>query len=294
MPKKTICDLQNIEIRMGENTLLKNFNLKIEEPIILSVISEDESASALLKVMAGLINADKGTVKYPSLDIHSKTDLAQWIQYVPDDIVCYRDMKVKQFIHGIALAESDKEMEKQGLKLCKFFGIDPKEKLLDLTFEQNRLVAMIQAIMMKPRLLLLDRPYDLISKKKYVQLLKMLLKLRKVGMSIVIAANSYQDILMPSNRYLFIKEGKPFASYKRKELPHPAKVITVEGGSLNSMKGLQMTVLYKSKKRSCFLYRGQDSGELMPRLYKSGCSNFSVNELTMEEEVFKNYERWKP
>lgn len=293
MPGKTICDLENIEVRMGEHILLNKFNLKIDEPTILSVISEDESASTLLQIIAGLINADKGKVKYPSWNVYGKTDLAQWVQYVPDDIVCYRDMKVKQFLHGIALSESDREMEKQGLKLCRFFGIDPKEKLLDLTFEQNRLVAMIQAIVMKPRLLLLDRPYDLISKKQYADLLRMLVKLRNVGMSIIIAADSYRDIIMPSDRYLFIKEGKIVANYGRKELPRPAKVVTMDGGSLSSMKNSLMTVLYQTPLRSCFLYREQNAEDLMARLYKSGCKNFSVDALTIEEEVFKNYERWK-
>lgn len=293
MPSKTICDLENIEVQMGENTLLKDFSLKIDAPVILSVISEDESASALLQVIAGLMNADRGKVKYPSWSAYDKTELAQWIQYVPDDIVCYRDMKVKQFLHGIALSESDRDMEEQGLKMCKHFGIDPKEKLLDLTFEQNRLVAMIQAILMKPNLLLLDRPYDLISQKKYADLLWMLVKLRNVGMSIIIAADSYRDIIMPSDRYLFIKEGKIVANYKRKDLPKPAKVITMEGGSLKPMKSSLMTVLYQTKVRSCILYREQNAKELMARIYKSGCRNFSVNELSMEEEVFKNYERWK-
>lgn len=293
MPGKTICDLENIEVQMGDNLLLNKFNLKIDEPIILSVISEDESSSALLQVIAGLIDADKGKVAYPSWNIYGKTDLAQWVQYVPDDIVCYRDMKVKQFLHGIALSESDKVVEKQGLGLCKLFGIDPKEKLLELTFEQNRLVAMIQAIMMKPRLLLLDRPYDLISKAMYADLLRMLVKLRNAGMSIIIAADSYRDIIMPSDRYLFIKDGRIVANYKRKELPRPAKVVTMDGGSLKLMKSSLMTILYQTPVRTCFLYREKNAEDLMARLYKSGCKNFSVDELSMEEEVFGNYERWK-
>ena len=293
MPGKTICDLENIEVQMGETILLNKFNLKIDEPIILSVISEDESSSALLQVIAGLIDVDKGKVAYPSWNIYGKTDLAQWVQYVPDDIVCYRDMKVKQFLHGIALSESDKVVEKQGLGLCKLFGIDPKEKLLELTFEQNRLVAMIQAIMMKPRLLLLDRPYDLISKAMYADLLRMLVKLRNAGMSIIIAADSYRDIIMPSDRYLFIKDGRIVANYKRKELPRPAKVVTMDGGSLKLMKSSLMTILYQTPVRCCFLYREKNAEDLMARLYKSGCKNFSVDELSMEEEVFGNYERWK-
>jgi ABC-2 type transport system ATP-binding protein len=283
--------MQDVTISDGNESMITGLQLNIKESEITALIAEDDSISRILQVVAGLRDVEEGEVIYPGLDLDSAAASPEWIQYVPDDIICYDNMKVKDYLYGIALAVS-MEAAREGIRLCGVFGINPEEELLNLTFEQNRLVAMIQAIVCKPKLLLLDRPYDMLGKRSYLLLWKEIIALRKEGTTVIFSAEQYEDVVIPCDRYFFFREGASYKEYIREELPKPAKVITIEGGSMNVMNSGKQKLLYKCGKSYRFLYRDYDMGEMVLRIYKTGCSNFNVEELSMEEEIFQDYERW--
>lgn len=293
MEEQRICSMQDVRIKGKDGILLQDIQLHINRGNLITIISRDGSGSSILKVLAGLKSIEEGSVEY-GFGEDGQEPLAQFVQYVPDDIICYSDMKVKEFVQGFLYTDKGQDAVEEAVRLCDLFGIDMEEELLDMTFEQNRLVAMIQAIAMQPALLLLDMPYDLLSDKAYGMLLKELVRLRMKGTAIVIVADAYNKVVIPCDRYIFLKDGEMYATYRGKELPHPAKVITLDGGVLKYMVHSKMQVLYRTKKRCCILYKEEDVSELIARIYLSGCHNFSVNELSMEEEIYEDYERWMP
>lgn len=292
MEMEYLCTLQNVTILKGEVHVLDNLQYDIRESVIETFISQDGSASALLKVIGGFLSVDEGDVAYPAYSPNKK-DLARWIQYVPDDIICYANMKVKEFLQGVALSIRVENALEKALELCHLFEIDVEEELLELTFEKNRLVAMIQAIIAKPKLLLLDCPYDMLGKQRYGLLLKELVKLRAAGTTILIVADAYDKVIVPCDRYVFLKDGAVFAQYNRNELPRLSKVIMIENGNPAVMKKDRMKLLYRTKKRWCFVYKEDNVAELVLRIYQTGCDNFTVNELSMEEEIYGDYARWR-
>lgn len=291
MDTVTVCSMQDVTIQEGTECVVKDLQLDIRESEITVLIAEDNSASQILQVMGGFRNAVQGDVGYPGMALENGAIPAGWIQYVPDDIICYNNMKVKDFLCGVALASST-ETIREGVRLCGVFGINPEEELLELTFEQNRLVAMIQALIRRPKLLLLDRPYDMLGKRAYLLLWKEIMELRKQGTTVVVSAQSYEDVKIACDRYLFLRDGELYKDSTRKELPRPAKVITIEGGSVSAMNPEKLKLLYKDRRQCRFLYWESNMGELVLRIYKTGCYNFNVEELSMEEEIFADYERW--
>lgn len=291
MKTECICSVKDVTVTDGNRFILQNVQLDIERGSVTALVAGDASASSLLQAIGGFRVIDEGDITYHNSLEEGTEDLSEWVQYVPDDIICYSNMKVQEFLCGIALAAS-MEIVKEGVRLCKVFGIDTSEELLNLTFEQNRLVAMIQALVRKPKLLLLDRPYDLLGRKAYLLLWREILALQKTGTTVVFTAETYEDIVLPCDYYMFFREDSIYKKYRRKELPRPAKVITLEGGTMDAMNPRKLKLLYKERHRCRFLYREKDMGELVLRIYKTGCRNFNVEELSMEEEIFKDYERW--
>ncbi len=293
MKEQRICSMQGVHIKGKDGILLQNIELHINRGELITMISRDGSGGSILKVLTGLKSIEEGSIEY-SFAQDKRANLLRFVQYVPDDIICYSNMKVREFIQGFYYTDRGEEAVEEAVRLCELFDIDMEEELLDMTFEQNRLVAMIQAMAMQPELLLLDMPYDLLSGKAYRILLKELVRLRVKGTAIVIAADAYDKVVIPCDQYIFLKGGAMYVTYRGKELPHPAKVITLDGGVLKYMVHSKMRVLYRTKKKCCVLYKEEDVSELIARIYLSGCHNFSVNELTMEEEIYEDYERWMP
>lgn len=291
MGSEYLCTLSDINVSVKGERVLENIQYNIKEGVIETFISQDNSAGTLLQVIGGFLVANEGEIAYPMYSPNKK-NLSKWLQYVPDDIVCYTDMKVKEFLQGVAMAVGHEDAIETAARLCGLFEIDVEENLLDMTFEKNRLVAMVQAIMAKPRLLLLDRPYDMIGTQRYALLLKELVKLKANGTTILIATEAYDKVMIPCNQYVFLKNGNIYAQYNRKELPVLSKVVKFDNGNPAVFKRERMKVLCRTKKSWCFLYREESVAELVLKIYQSGCTGFTVNELSMEEEVYGEYERW--
>lgn len=290
MSENVLCRCSHVSVRGKKEMVLEDFSLTVREKQLVALISEDDSAGSVLKLMAGLYVSDHGKIVYSDMVKQGRTVFPKKIQYVPDDIVCYAGLSVKEFLHG--MAGRDSQLVIEASRFLTVFGIDEDETLLEMTFEQNRLVSIIQAMMAKPVLLLMDRPYDMLGDKAYKLLLKEMIGQYFEGTAMVIAAEHFEDVVMPCHQYLFLDEGKITAHYNRTQLPRLPKIVTIWGGDVSSFQREKIEILIKRKQYIRFLYRGQDMQKLAAQLANTGCDNFTIEELSMEEEIFHNYERW--
>ena len=255
---------------------IEDISLDFNQNKVVAFLSKDDSASHALEKIVKQIRA---------------TDKPYMVQYVPDDIVCYSNLTVAEFLQ--VMTGGKEEVAEEAARLLSVFQIQADELLLDMTFEQNRLVAMISSMMWKPDVLLLDHPEDMLSEEVYMQLLKEVVHLYQRGCRIVIATGEYKDLLLTCYDYVFMEEDQVIGRYGREELPRPAKVITLWSGKTDSFVADKMTMLIQRKGYCRFLYEEKDMKELGVRLALSGAKNYMVEELSMEEMLFGNYERWK-
>lgn len=267
--------------------------LQIRDKRIIGWISADDSAGNLMQSLVGLcVQAENDDIynrvvkSYPNIRKMA-------LQYVPDDIICYSDLTVEQFLHGIAMAQAEPDKaETESLRLTQLFDINREEELLNMTFEQNRLVAMIQSLIAEPEMLLLNQPHDMIGEKRYHQLLTEFARFYKQGGHIMIAAHAYEEIYFPCEEYIYLRSGEVVADFLRNQLIKPAKMITMTGGNLAWMVQDKMTILQEKANQVQFIYRETNMQELAVRLCKTGCKDFVVEDITREELIFENFERW--
>ena len=290
--KQEICGIDGLQIRTGKTIKIADIKVRINKGERIAIISQEDEATTLLQMIAGFREKEEGEITYPLWTLSKKTPLTTYLQYVPDDIICYTNMTVKQFLSGVHKAGKAEEVWEESLRLCEKFSIALEEQLLNLTFEQNRLVAMIMALTADTEMLLLDRPYDLLSGKMYDLFLEELERINKKGATILLSATSYEQVKVSCDRYIFLREGKPVQEYSREEIPFPAKVITLFGGNVAGMEKEKLQMLWQKAEQSVFLYKEKDMQELAVRLSKTGCRNFRVEDLTVEEEIFGDYERY--
>lgn len=286
----TICSAEDITIFNKEGTPTEHISFEIHEGHILGLIDKDGNAARLLQAIGGFYKVSDGQILYADHLLTPKGSLSTNIQYVPDDIVCYPDLTVEDFIIGAAACSGTEALHEQ-IRLIKMFGIDIKEHLLNMTFEHNRLIAYIMAISAKPKLLLIEEPYDMISTKGFMLLSRELVTLHKNGTAIVFSAHSFDDLKFPCGSYIFMSDND-IRNYERIQLPHPAKVITIRGGHLANQDTGDCTILSSGNKQTRFLYHNRNKNNLILMLYRTGCKDFLVDELSMEEAVYEDYSRW--
>lgn len=278
MPVVTVENLKKV---YEQHFMLDGITFQVQDGALCAVIGDEISGKKqLLETLAGLSLAAEGTINRPAE-----------CRYVPSGIVAYENVTADElFRHTMRLCNIQETEECQSL--CEQFHIDRNRKLLDMTYMENRCAALVNALLSKPVLLMLDEPYNYLSDEVYGRLLNVIKQKCGQGMTALLTCERFDDIKNYATQYLFLKEGDLVLSGSLDDGFCPWKAVTVFDYEPAVFKGLKLEWVAQEKDRLCFIFKG-DSKELLRLLVRTGCPDFLVEELTFEEQLFKNYERWR-
>lgn len=201
-------EAKNISI-YSNNINIEDISFKVDEGDFFVIFGPDDSGKTeLLNAIMGIIPSHAGKFYYreKSMNVLSIKDRKS-IRFVPDDILLLQNMRAKDYLKHIAATYRVKEVDFME-SLIKYFDIDVSERLTDMTFESNKLVAIIGALMTFPEFLILDEPFNFLTASACKKLLNMLKKFNDKGMTILITAENFEDLDNRCNRLMYINEGK--------------------------------------------------------------------------------------
>lgn len=277
----SVVTVENLKKVYMEHFMLDKITFQVQAGALCAVIGDDISGRRqLLETIAGLTYADSGSVKRTGM-----------FRYVPGGIIAYENVTAQElFRHTMRLYDVRETEEYEAL--CDRFQIDVHQKLLNMTYMENRCVALVNALISEPDLLLLDEPYNYLSDEVYTQFLDVIQQKCKDGMTVLLSCESFKDVRNYATAYLYLKEGDIIQSGQIAADFRPWKMVTVFEYQPGTFEKLQLEWVAREKDRLCFIYK-EDSKKLLSLLMQADCSDFLVEELTFEEQLFKNYERWK-
>ncbi len=168
--------------------------------------------STCLKVLSTLSKPDSGAASMNGLDLlNNKNKLQEIIGYVPELIPHYSEFTIYEIlsflgdIRGIEKKELDLRIKKilQEFDLLKF-----QHKLCsDLSKGMLQTVGICQAILHKPKVLLLDEPGSGLDATQLQNFIRILNKLKKTT-SILISTHYASSFAFLADRVLFMKGGR--------------------------------------------------------------------------------------
>ena len=139
---------QNLRIAFGGRPLLEDASLQIERGERIGLLGRNgEGKSTLLKILAGDIEPDAGTVVRET-GVRSSL-LAQRL---PEDVTATVEEVIRSGAHDHAPADHTVK------RLCSVLAVDPEAPFGTLSGGQKRRVLMGQALAAEPEVLLLDEP----------------------------------------------------------------------------------------------------------------------------------------
>ena len=207
--------LKGIELSFSR-PILKTINFEIAKGEIVGIVGKSGAGkSSLLKIIAGIISPDKGTLtldvkKLPNastLLIPGFKDIAIVNQDFKLDIYHTVEENIREAVLSLPIIERDKRV-KNLLRLFELQKISALKAHLISGGEQQRL-AIARAVAKRPRLLVLDEPFGHLDSVLRQKLGHHLLQIRETEeMAILLVSHDGQDVLGLCDSVCFLQNGK--------------------------------------------------------------------------------------
>ena len=110
----------------------------------------------------------------------------------------------------VVLGRPQKDLKKEALELCSQFGLEDKaySRGWQLSGGEKQRVAIMRALMMKPRLMLLDEITSALDPVLTVEVMGAIRQLRERGLSMIIVTHHIEFASLLCDRIMFLSDGR--------------------------------------------------------------------------------------
>jgi len=210
----TILKTEGITAGYTKVDILHEVNIRLKSGEIVSVIGPNGAGkSTLLKTIFGILNPREGNVTLKNEDITGlKPDriARKGISYVPQVDNIFPSMTIQENLEMGAFIRNDDYSQ----RLDEIYDLFPilkerrKQKAGQLSGGQRQMVAMGRALMVDPRVLLLDEPSAGLSPILVADIFEKIIEINETGVSIIIVEQNAREALKMANHGYVLAMGK--------------------------------------------------------------------------------------
>lgn len=199
--------------KYNNKTAINDFSLTVKQGEIHALVGPTGSGkTSILNILAGTVRPSNGTAKVFNRKIGS-IEARKIIGYVPNQPAFYPSMTVLDYLVYMGMLSGVNQLEaiNRAIALLKKVDLNTfKDKNpRDLTLGMKMKIALVQSLLSKPYLLLMDEPVtgmDQAGKIAILQIIKELSILE--GITVIISSSLWTDVAYISDRMSLLHEGK--------------------------------------------------------------------------------------
>ncbi len=188
---------QDVSKSFGGVLVVKSVSFTIEKGEICGFIGRNGSGKTVVfKLMTGLLVPDKGSVTFDGANLTKQNRFFESLGVMietPGFIPHYSGLKNLKILNSMSANPVPIE---DICALMTRLGLDPKNKRGVRTYSlgMRQKLGIIQAVMNKPELLVLDEPMNSLDTESVAEIRKLFTELNEQGATIVLASHIAEDI----------------------------------------------------------------------------------------------------
>lgn len=227
-----VIEIEDLYKYYGERRAVGPLSFSIEAGEIVGLLGLNGAGkTTTLRILACDLLPSSGSVKVDGLDVvENPHEVRSRIGYLPDTPPLYGDMTVRAYLHFTARLRgmSSSEADKRVPEVLETTSLDDvRDQLISsLSHGYKQRVGIAQAIVHKPRLLVLDEPISGLDPKQIVEIRELLRSL-KGDHTIIVSSHILSEISETCDRLLVIRDGQIAAVGTEAELS--AKLLRQKG-----------------------------------------------------------------
>jgi simple sugar transport system ATP-binding protein len=216
---------KDLSISFGGIKALRGVDIEIGRGEILCIAGENGSGkSTFTKIVSGVYTPDSGELlfDYEPVKWHRPRDAgAAGIQVIYQDLSLFdhlsvaENIAVNQMIHHGRAIVSRKRMRAIAQEQLDRVGIQlPLDATLSsLSMANRQIVAICRALSMDARLLFMDEPTTALTGREVSRLLKIVLELKRRGLSIVFISHKLDEVFKVADRITIFRDGNKVGDF---------------------------------------------------------------------------------
>lgn len=235
--------VENLTKKYGKFTAVNNLSFEIEEGEIFGFVgSNGAGKSTTMKVAAGLLKANAGTIYIDGHDIRTDRSKAKsLIGYMPDFFGVYDDLKVLEYMNfycGLHKIHT-KDREKVIMPLIELVNLEDKVDFYvdDLSRGMKQRLCLARALIHNPKVLILDEPASGLDPRARVEFREIIKTLKDLGKTVLISSHILLELAEICTTIGIIEKGemvvKGSVSEIRKQLSQLSKIKIRTAGELD-------------------------------------------------------------
>ncbi|MBR0134811.1 MAG: ABC transporter ATP-binding protein [Clostridia bacterium] len=203
---ETVLSLKDIVVEYGSDRILDSVSIDVHEGEILGIQGKNGAGkSTLIGIMAGTVKPRSGTRT-------ELTDLSGKICYVPQDIALYPSLTGRQNLEFWAEAYGLRGQRKRARIrfLLDLMNLSDKANKRVETYSggMKRRLNMAAALVITPKLLLLDEPTVGADKESVAVMLDIVKRMSDNGAAVVLISHISDELGSVCSRFITLAEGK--------------------------------------------------------------------------------------
>ena len=208
----SIVSLRNVEKWYGNNHVVKDMNLEIEEGEFLTLLGPSGCGkTTTLRMIAGFEDATEGSIEVQGVRVEEKEPFQRDVNTVFQNYSLFPHMTVYDNVaYGPTIRKMPKDEIRRRvtemLELVQMANYE-KRKPEALSGGQKQRVAIVRALAMHPEILLFDEVTAALDPEMVREVLDVMLDLAKQGRTMIIVTHEMQFARAIADRVIFLEDG---------------------------------------------------------------------------------------
>lgn len=287
-----ILEINQLTKSYGKARGISGVSFSLEKGEIFGFIGPNGAGkSTTIRTLLGFLKLTSGSASIFGMDIVKDTEkIKRKVGYLPSEVNYYSSMRTEDVLKYSAKFY-DKDCSERIAELADIFQVDLKKKMKSLSLGNKKKVAILQALIHDPELLILDEPTNGLDPLMQNTFFEVLQKEQEKGVTIFFSSHVLSEVQKVCDRVAIIKEGKILKVNKIDLLrENNYKRIKVECDSEKDivLKGIQN--IKREGNQFEFMYNG-DLNQLITGLHNMDVRNLAIEELSLDEIFMHYYEK---
>lgn len=202
--------VRDLTKKLGRNVIFNNINLEIHEGEIYALLAlKGQGKTTLARLLFNYIKANRGNAYIFDMDTDKDSkQIKEIASYAPEEMLFQDNIRAISLFKKTLSSRKMKNTDELYF-LIDYFDFNPKLKIIDMDYTEKKLFSIINALIAKPKLIVLDEPAKYLNLLQVSKLYDYLRKLRdEEGLTAFVLTESLIEAQNYCDRAIYLHEGE--------------------------------------------------------------------------------------